>query len=392
MQVVIAGNFDFPAGSAGAARVRQLALGLQANGAQVHVMALAPPRPDWQRALSQTPPISYENLARPVPPGRRGRWLAHFYSAVAPAYRRLAARLRQGGCDLFLGYGRSAVQLWPLVRLAQRHGAPALLDVVESLEQFHGWGGRLSPLYWDAYLATRYLPRVCDGATAISRPLLERLRQLGQRRVLLLPAMEDWSPATLPTPKAPAGRDWLMVYLGALQERDAPDYLMDVLRTLQGRGVSLRTALVGRYADSAVGRGYVAQLAHDPLLQACVELVGAVSEGELAAQLGRADAFVLTRRLAEPERCAFPTRLVELLRWGRPLFVSDVGDIGDYLRDGQDAVLLPPGNVTAAARRIEAVWRDPEQAQALGRAGRQRGAVCFDRTFHAARLLRFARC
>lgn len=405
MRVVIAGNFDFPAGSASAARVRQLALGLQANGARVHLMSLAPPVDNsacrsWEGGIvgrderaqpthSAMFDITYEKLAHaPGPgPGRRLRWLGHFYGSVRPAYRRLAARLRHEGCDLFLGYGRSAVQLWPLIKLCQRYGTPTILDVVESLEQFHGWGGRFSPLYWDAYLATRHLPRLCDGATAISRPLAAALRQQGQGRVLVLPPLEDGSPAALPTPKTSTGGAWLMLYLGALQERDAPDYLLDLLRTLRGRGVPLRTAIVGRYEASAVGRHYAAQVARDPLLRSCVQLVGALSEAELATQLAQADAFILTRRLAGPEICSFPTRLVELLRWGRPLFVSEVGDIGDYVRDGRDGVLLPPGNVTAAARRIEAVWRDPVQAQALGRAGQQRGAYCFDRTFHAARLM-----
>ncbi len=93
---------------------------------------------------------------------------------------------------------------------------------------------------------------------------------------------------------------------------------------------------------------------------------------------------MLTRRDARAEVLSFPTRLVEYLRVGRPVFVSDVGDVSRYLRDGEDAVLLHPRDPRRVAAAIAAVAVRADRGAALGRRGREAGARAFDRRTHAA--------
>jgi phosphatidylinositol alpha-mannosyltransferase len=82
--------------------------------------------------------------------------------------------------------------------------------------------------------------------------------------------------------------------------------------------------------------------------------------------------------------------LVEHLRTARPVFVSNVGDVSLYLRDGRDAVLLDPRSPERMAAAVADVVARPDRGAALGLAGREAGARAFDRRIHAARLLRFA--
>jgi glycosyltransferase involved in cell wall biosynthesis len=106
--------------------------------------------------------------------------------------------------------------------------------------------------------------------------------------------------------------------------------------------------------------------------------------------LSRSDGLVLTRRDAPSETLSFPTRLVEYLRHGRPVFVSDVGDVSRYLRDGEEVALLHPRDPVWAAATIAAVAARPDRGAELGCRGREAGARAFDRRTHAARLLAFA--
>lgn len=398
-RVVVAGNFSFPTGSAAAARVRNLALGLQANGAQVQVWPLAPPERVTPVSAESLPLTTRRFSRRPLPtpqPGRlaaarrRALWFAGFYGVTWPAYRALAHSLHTGECDLFIGYGRSAAQLWPLVRLCRRHHVTTILDVVESLAQFHGLGGRLNPVYWDTAVGTGRLPLQFDGLTVIARPLAELYRRLGHPRILVLPGLEHWpteSPAFAPSRSSKP--PFRLVYVGALLERDDPAFLLEMMRQLRWRGVPVTLDIIGRYATDASGRAFAEQVQRDALLNQAVRLLGYVGDAEFVRRLQTADGFVLTRRQAQAERFSFPTRLVELLKFGRILFVSEVGDISDYLRPGQDAVLLPTSEPRVAAARVEEALSNPERAQEIGHQGRQRGAYCFDRTYHAARLLRF---
>ena len=87
---------------------------------------------------------------------------------------------------------------------------------------------------------------------------------------------------------------------------------------------------------------------------------------------------------------SFPTRLVEHLGLGRPVFVSDVGDVSLYLRDGQDAVLLDPHDPKRVAAAIAAIASRSDRGAAIGRNGREAGARAFDRRTHAQHLLDFA--
>lgn len=397
-QVVIAGNFDFPAGSAAAARVRNLALGLHAHGAQVEVWPLAPQTRAGRNSAATDPlpltttyhapfPLPTAQPGRAAAAGRRAIWFASFYGALLPAYRALTRRLQRGQCDLFIGYGRSAAQLWPLARLCHRRRVTTILDVVESLAQFHGLGGPLNPVYWDTALGVRRLPLHFDGLSVIARPLAHYYRRLGHPHILILPGLESW-PSPPPSP-APCQAPFRLVYVGALLARDDPAFLLETMRQLRWRGAPVTLDIIGRYGSTAAGRAYVAQVQRDPMLSQAVRLVGFVGDAELKQRLAAADGFMLTRRQAQAERFSFPTRLVELLAFGRTLFVSDVGDIGDYLRDGQDAILLPTGDPRLAAARILDVVTNVRRAQTIASQGWQRGRYCFDRDYHAARLLRF---
>jgi glycosyltransferase involved in cell wall biosynthesis len=75
---------------------------------------------------------------------------------------------------------------------------------------------------------------------------------------------------------------------------------------------------------------------------------------------------------------------------GRPVFVSDVGDVSRYLRDGVEVVLLHPRDPHYVASAIATVAARADRGAEIGLRGRAAGARAFDRTGHAARLLEFA--
>lgn len=398
--VFVAGHILFPSGSASAARIRNLATGFQENGIGVHVVAMAPDKASARQGqLPGYPAITYQNVAlfsasiqgrtnpRQAALGRL-RWFLGLYGAVFPGQRQLAERIRKGQCDLFIGYGRNAFLLAPLVRLCRRHKIPAVLDVTEIPEQFSGWGGKLNPIFWDTKLGTEWLPQYFNTISVITFGLQEKYERLGCSSTLVIPSIEGWAdlPPVAPLPKRNAFR---LVYVGALIERDAPDLLFAAMRLLHERGVPITLEIVGRYSLNAQGRQMVDQVNADPVLRASINLVGMLSDDELVAYLRDADGLILMRRDAPTEVNAFPTRLVEYLKHGRPVFISDVGDIGRYLRNGVDAMLLSPTDPNHVAAAIQSVAESSDRGFALGVQGRGRGAAMFDRRIHVRRLLDF---
>jgi len=260
-----------------------------------------------------------------------------------------------------------------------------VLDVVEVSEHL---GSRASPLYWDFAAGTRSTPRLFDGLTVITTGLEAFYRARGCENALVVPPIEAWGPAESPAPTGNAA--YRLAYVGALHGRDAPETLFAAVRILARRGVPVELAVVGHYDGTERGRRFAALCAADPLLAGRVRFLGSLGDRPLAERLATADGLVLTRRRARTEELSFPTRLVEHLRYGRPVFVSDVGDVSRYLRHGRDAVLLPADDPQRAAEAMAEVIAHPDRGAEIGRRGQEAAARAFDRRQHAARLLDFA--
>lgn len=405
MNVVIVGGFWFPRGSASGARVRNLALGLRECGARVHVIGTVPqPRPDGDGVRTLCPGISYEYAApltawvdgwrdeeHTVPRLRsrlvdKARWFAGLYAATPVACRLVRERIERGECDLVVVYDRSLVRIAPLARLCRARGVTVVLDVVEASE--HLRRRRLNLVYWDSVAGARATPRLFDGVTVISEALESLYRSNGCAHTLVVPSLEAWPPSA---PVAPTGNpEFRLAYVGALQDRDAPDVLVDSMRFLAHRHAPVVLDVIGHYDGTARGRRFGAQCESDPVLASRVRFRGSLSDRALSSALASADGLLLTRRDARTEELAFPTRLVEYLRHGRPVFVSDVGDVRRYLRNGWDAILLHPRDPLRVAGAVAEIASRPDRGADIGRRGREAGARSFDRTVHAGRLLEFA--
>jgi glycosyltransferase involved in cell wall biosynthesis len=73
---------------------------------------------------------------------------------------------------------------------------------------------------------------------------------------------------------------------------------------------------------------------------------------------------------------AFPVTVIEAMACGLPVVASWVGGLCDYLIDGENALVCPPGDVAALADRLDTILTDADLRTRLAQAGR---AVVSDR-------------
>jgi glycosyltransferase involved in cell wall biosynthesis len=99
-----------------------------------------------------------------------------------------------------------------------------------------------------------------------------------------------------------------------------------------------------------------------------VQLLGAQAHSEVLRY------FRSARMVLVPSLCAdaCPTVVLEAMAAGRPVIAAASGGIVDLVVDGETGLLVPPGDVSALASAITSLLSDPEAAQALGAAGRNR--------------------
>lgn len=106
------------------------------------------------------------------------------------------------------------------------------------------------------------------------------------------------------------------------------------------------------------------------------------SRSDVPAVLAQAHVFALTTNWE-----GFPLSILEAMRGGLPVVVTDVGGSGEAVGDGETGFLVPRGDVSAMQDRLALLVSHPERRAAMGRAGRQHYESAFTLDRMVARTL-----
>jgi len=316
------------------------------------------------------------------------RWFLRSYSKAGKAAVRIRRLASESACDVLILYGRSFFRLWPMIQAAHRSGQPVLWDSTEGHLNFSGFLGPLNPIFWDWRLASMLLPKYMDAATAICEPLKEILQKRGLSRVLIVPHIEEFSQLPRVTAGNPCG-EFNLLYVGALLPRDNPSMMLQILRKLMDRSLPVWLWIAGKYEQVGEGREMQRWIEQEPELSQHVKFLGMLSDEQLAQVRDQTQGLILLRRNSQAEKESFPTRLIEGLKAGKPVFVSDVGDIRVYLQNELHAILLPPDDPEKAAQAIARVIQSEDRGFQIGLNGQTQAAQCFNRAVHARRIIEF---
>jgi glycosyltransferase involved in cell wall biosynthesis len=102
-----------------------------------------------------------------------------------------------------------------------------------------------------------------------------------------------------------------------------------------------------------------------------IRLEPSVQLAALPEHLARAWVVVIPQRDAAPSQAQLPAKLIDAMALGKAIVSTDVGDIPRWLSD-DCGVIVPPGDVAALARAIEALLTDPARRRRLGDNARAR--------------------
>jgi phosphatidylinositol alpha-1,6-mannosyltransferase len=126
-------------------------------------------------------------------------------------------------------------------------------------------------------------------------------------------------------------------------------------------------------------------------LRAPVRLLGRVSEDDLPALYGCADAFMMLcrTRWGGLEQEGFGIVFAEAAACAVPQIAGDSGGAAEAVVDGETGfVVRDPRDTDEVAARLREVLRDPQRRTAMGMASRARAVAAFDYDTMAARLAR----
>lgn len=109
------------------------------------------------------------------------------------------------------------------------------------------------------------------------------------------------------------------------------------------------------------------------------QLPNILSIADVLVQPGKTDVFNIYR---------FPSKLPEYFASGKPVLLPAV-NIGNFLKDEEDAILLKQGNAVEIAQKLELLFPDRERCKKIGRAGQQFAEGNLKWMYSAEKLLEF---
>jgi glycosyltransferase involved in cell wall biosynthesis len=107
-------------------------------------------------------------------------------------------------------------------------------------------------------------------------------------------------------------------------------------------------------------------------LQRYASYLGTLSEEDVIDLQAASDILVMPKLDAPVNHAGLSTKLAEYLASGKPVIASNVGDVGKYLIDGQDALLIPPGKRDALEMAILRLMKDRKLCDLLSVNGRNK--------------------
>lgn len=255
-------------------------------------------------------------------------------------------------------------------RIIEFHGDPG----AETLE---GPGSRSRR--WAAYLQIRAAEwrriRRLDAATAVSRPLEERLQRFRVATTVLWGGVDiERFPRTSP----PGSRSLRVVYAGNLRPYQGVEVLINAVNKLVDHGAEIELTLIG---DPHGQR---------PPRETHINVIGQVPYEDIPSRLASADILVVPRPWSRTAQYGFPSKLPEYMASARAIVITDVGMHTELIQNMRTGLVIPPDSPDAMATALLKL-QDEDLRRRLGDAARTFAEKELTWRAVAARLVRFLR-
>jgi glycosyltransferase involved in cell wall biosynthesis len=385
----------FPGRSPIANHMQRMARGLRECGHSVQIVAPRNPNDGIAVRGEDKYGTPYRSFNTPPKP-RFFPFYPHWSRAIRPGLSAAVADLVESERPhAMILIGETWYAFDGLRRFCQARGIRVL---GYPIEWFPPYLASVAGLSWfDQWMQRHVTYPNCDGIVGISR-FWEGFASRRGIPATVVPSFSKFGDDEIPQCTPEVHQKFRILFVGRWVRRELPATVFSALEIALERGVDLELVVLGSVGKSAAlsqvleERPALRRLAALPRVRERIRFLGFVPDEELIRQMHSADAFVLLRRQNRETQALFPTRLPEFLATGKPVIVSDAGDLSLYLKHGQSALVIPPGDhPQELADAIIFLATHPKEAQSIGRGGRVALEESFSQKKLAERLAGFIR-
>jgi phosphatidylinositol alpha-1,6-mannosyltransferase len=160
----------------------------------------------------------------------------------------------------------------------------------------------------------------------------------------------------------------LILSVGRLNRRKGFDSVIRALPTLLSQGVDAHYAVIGIGPDSE----YLRTLARELGLAGRVHLLGPISYEDLPRWYSACDVFAMPNRDIGGDTEGFGLVYLEAAACGKAALAGTAGGTGSAVLDGVTGLRVDGEQLGAIAQALARLLSDPQEAEKMGRRGRER--------------------
>ena len=223
------------------------------------------------------------------------------------------------------------------------------------------------------------LAKRATGMLVISKALQDYFSKKGIKDICVVNMFVDGDRFKVIPVEGTSGK--YIAYCGTISShKDGVDDLIKAFSIFSRQHEDYHLMLIGRF-ENKESEAYLKQLVSNFGLTAKVDFVGMVPSSKMPALLCGARMLALARPDNEQAKYGFPTKLGEYLATGKPVVVTDVGEIGLFLKDLYHCRLAQPDNPSDFAHYSE--------AQEIGKRGKELTEEAFSSKWQCEVALEF---
>lgn len=229
-----------------------------------------------------------------------------------------------------------------------------------------------------------------DGIFVISKALVEYFsKYVGKKtRIIHIPMTVEVERFTENYERITKFGEYI-AYCGSMYtEKDGVPDLIQAFNILCKTEKNINLLIIGDNSDK--GKFELIQSCIDSSpFKARIFCTGQIERDEMPKYLNSAKILALARPNNIQAKGGFPTKLGEYLSTGKPVVVTKVGEIPDYLIDKESAFLADSDNPIDFARKLIEVLSKYENALRVGKKGKETAINNFSYKVQAYNLLQF---
>jgi glycosyltransferase involved in cell wall biosynthesis len=383
--LIFTGGYGFPIGDAYTNRILAFAKGFVKNGCRVTVLIIYPGHNNIDEEQGEMDGFNYRFCAGNK---RANNWFLRKLIGIQGIINtsRILAKLdRKEKIDAVITFSQNFAQNFPIYLFTRTFKIPLVRENNEFprmvLRRGHSHLNTINKHFF------KFVNRFFDGYIYISSALVEFNRPLLPKSmpILTVPIIVDTDRFHFEASEPKK----LITYCGNLfGEKDGVDILLAAFSKIHLKHPEYGLILIGNTSNKTEMARMKTWIEQHGITEKVV-FTGFVHRDEVPALLQRSAVLALARPDNIQAKGGFPTKLGEYLATGRPVLVTEVGDIPKYIRHGFNGFLAKPGSVDDFAKKLNWILNHYAKAVKIALKGKQLTENDFGNIQQSERILDF---